>query len=298
MNNTDKPDWAHIQAFLAVAEHGSLSAAARATGVSQPTMGRQVRAAEAAIGQELFQRHRRGLVLTETGRSLLPVARQMAEAAAQVSLLAGGRDSALHGQVRITASEMVSHFMLPPILADIRRQEPGIALELLPDNGSKNLLFRESDIAVRMYRPAQLDLIARHIGNVKIGMFAARSYVAARGLPETVKDIMQHDFVGYVDDPAIVRGMQRAGVRLDKDFFKTRCDQQVVHWELARAGCGIGFTQARVGQADADMVPVLPDLPIAPLPLWLVAPEALRTNARIKRVFDLLASGLSKLVDA
>lgn len=298
MNMIETLDWTHIQAFLSVAEQGSLSGAARALGVSQPTMGRQVRAAEAALGLELFQRQKRGLVLNETGKVLLPAARKMAEAAAQVSLLAAGRDTTLHGEVRITASEMVSQYMMPQILADIRRKEPHIELELLPTNESKNLLFRESDIAVRMYRPTQPALIARHIGNVKIGMFAARSYLANRAMPDSLGDIMEHDFVGYVDDPAILAGMQRLGVRMDKHFFKTRCDQQAVHWELARAGCGIGFTQVRVGKADPDMVQVLPDLPIPPLPLWLVAPEVLRTNPRIQRVFDILAEGLSKLVDA
>ncbi len=291
-------DWTLIQAFLAVAEHGSLSAAARAVGVSQPTMGRQVRAAEAALGIELFTRRKRGLELSDAGQALLPAAQAMGEAAARLSLLAEGRNNTPAGIVRITASDIVAHHLLPGILADIRQKEPFIELEILPSNETKNLLFRESDIAVRMYRPTQLDLIARHLGGMKIGMFATRAYVARKGLPTSVRDIRTHDFVGYNDDPAIVVGMRGLGMRIDKHFFKVRCDQQAVHWELVRAGCGIGFTQERIGQADPEMVQIMPELPLPVLPVWLTAPEALRNNPRIRRVFDLLAEGLGNLVDA
>ncbi len=298
MNMIQNLDWTLIQAFLAVAEHGSLSAAARVLGVSQPTMGRQVRAAEAALGVDLFRRIRRGLELTDTGETLLPAARAMSEAAARLALLAEGQDKSLSGVVRITASDIVAHHLLPQIIADIRQKEPYIELEIIPTNESKNLLFRESDIAVRMYRPTQLDLIARHLGGMRIGMFASRGYVARKGLPESTKDIMRHEFVGYNDDPAIVEGMRRMGFRLDKHFFKVRCDQQAVHWQFVRAGCGIGFTQERIGRADPEMVQIMPELPLPVLPMWLTAPEALRTNPRIRRVFDLLAEGLGDMVDA
>ncbi len=291
-------DWTLIQAFLAVAEHGSLSAAARAVGVSQPTMGRQVRAAEAALGVELFTRRKRGLELSGAGQALLPAAQAMGEAAARLSLLAEGRNNTPAGIVRITASDIVAHHLLPDILADIRQKEPFIELEILPSNETKNLLFRESDIAVRMYRPTQLDLIARHLGGMKIGMFATRAYVARKGLPTSVRDIGAHDFVGYNDDPAIVVGMRGLGMRIDKHFFKVRCDQQAVHWQLVRAGCGIGFTQERIGRADPEMVQIMPGLPLPVLPVWLTAPEALRSNPRIRRVFDLMAEGLGNLVDA
>lgn len=109
---------------------------------------------------------------------------------------------------------------------------------------------------------------------------------------------MTHDFVGYNGNDIIIAGMRDMGLQVDRHFFKTRCDQQVVHWELARAGCGIGFSQESIGRADPDMVQILPDLPLPTLPVWLTAPEALRTNPRIRRVFDLLAEALSDMVDA
>lgn len=291
-------DWTHIQAFLAVAETGSLSAAARDLGLSQPTLGRQVRAAEDALGVELFHRRSHGLELTATGETLLEPAKEMQKAAAKLSLAAEGRGIGLNGTVRITASEVFSHFLLPRILADIRLAEPEIEIEVFPTDEPKNLLFREADIAIRMYRTEQLDIIARHIGNMRVGMFASKAYLERRGLPTQINQFMEHDFIGYNGNDVIISGMRAMGLKVDRHFFMVRCDQQVVHWELARAGCGIGFSQENIGQADPDMVQVLPDLPLPTLPVWLTAPEALRTNPRIRRVFDLLADALSDMVDA
>lgn len=188
--------------------------------------------------------------------------------------------------------------MLPQILADIRLAEPEIELEVFPTDEPKNLLFREADIAIRMYRTEQLDIIARHIGGMRAGMFASKAYVARRGLPTHLDQFKEHDFIGYNGNDVIISGMRAMGLKVDRHFFKVRCDQQVVHWELARAGCGIGFTQKNIGQADLDMVQIMPDLPLPTLPVWLTAPEALRTNPRIRRVFDLLANALSDMVDA
>ena len=296
--NILKLDWTHIQAFLAVADKGSLSAAARELGLSQPTLGRQVHAAEESLGVELFHRRSHGLDLTATGQTLLSPAKEMQKAAAKLSLAAEGRAAGLQGVVRITASEVVSHFLLPRMLADIRSVEPEIELEVFPSDEPKNLLFREADIAIRMYRTEQLDIIARHIGNMKVGMFASTAYIDKRGMPSHLEEFITHDFIGYNGNDVIISGMREMGLDVDRHFFKLRCDQQVVHWELARAGCGIGFSQERIGLEDPDMVQILPELELPSLPVWLTAPEALRTNPRIRRVFDLLADALSDMVDA
>ena len=296
--NASQLDWTHVQTFLAVAETGSLSAAARNLGLSQPTVGRQVYAVEETLGVELFHRRSHGLDLTLSGETLLEPAKEMQKAAAKLSLIAEGRGVGLKGVVRITASEVVSHFLLPRILARVRQAEPDIELEVFPSDEPKNLLFREADIAVRMYRSEQLDIIARRIGNMKVGMFASRAYVEQNGLPQHVEEFMEHDFVGYNGNDIIISGMRDMGLQVDRHFFKTRCDQQVVHWELARAGCGIGFSQENIGRADPDMVQILPELSLPTLPVWLTAPEVLRTNPRIRRVFDLLADALSDMVDA
>ncbi|MEJ6399266.1 LysR family transcriptional regulator [Yoonia sp. 208BN28-4] len=289
-------DWSLVQAFLAVAETGSLSAAARDLDASQPTLGRQIKAMETQLAAELFHRNPRGLSLTDTGAALVAPARQMRDAMHQIVLTSAGQTDRLAGPVRITASAATSIYHLPQIIADIRQAEPEIAIELVPSDESRNLLYREADIALRMYRPTQLDLITRHIGDLALGMFASKDYVARRGTPQTPDDMLTHDFVGYDENPAIWEGFAQAGFDVGRDFFKTRCDDHIAYLELLRAGCGIGFAQCSIAAKDPDVQELDLQFPIPPLPIWLTAHEAMRQTPRIRRVWDLLADGLGRLV--
>jgi DNA-binding transcriptional LysR family regulator len=286
-------DWSLIQSFLAVAQTGSLSGAARLSGHSQPTLGRHISTLEQALGASLFDRHARGLTLSDTGASLLPMARQMRSAMNQITLTAAGQSQSLEGTVRITASVFASHHLLPPILARIRAAEPAIQLDLVPSDATENLLFREADIAVRMYRPTQLDVITRHITDLDLGVFAARSYLERAGRPRKPNDILEHDLVGYDRNDLIVHTMSAMGWRVSRDDFAVRCDNQATYWELVRAGCGIGFSQAGVGRMEPDVEELDIGVRIPPLPVWLAAHQAMRQTPRVRRVWDLLADGLS-----
>ncbi len=289
-------DWSLVQAFLAVAETGSLSGAARVLGTSQPTLGRQIKTIETQLGAELFRRQPRGFALTETGAALVSPAQAMRDAVRQIALTAAGQQEQLEGTVRITASVATSAVHLPPIIAHIRNLEPEIAIELVPSDDTSNLLFREADIAVRMYRPTQLDLVTQHIGDIPLGIFAAKSYVAARGAPRSRMDFLDHDFVGYDAATQIIDGFAAFGLAVERDTFKTRCDDQIAYWELVRAGCGIGFAQADVGRNDPLVQEILSDFELPTLPIWLTAHEAMRQTPRIRRVWSLLAEGLKPLV--
>lgn len=287
-------DWTLLQSFAAVAETGSLSAAARRLGQSQPTIGRHVRTLEEALGVELFTRVPKGLVPTEAGRGLIAPAEQMREAAARLQLAAEGQDAGLAGTVRITASVVVSHFILPPIIADIRRAHPEIQVELVPSDSSENLLFREADIALRMYRPTQLDIVTVHAADQQLGLYAATSFLDRVGRPETVEQAMALDFVGFDADDTIIRAMRAGGLEVSRGFFSVRSDDQAAYWQLVRAGCGIGGMQVMIGEAEPGVERVLPDLRLPPLPIWLAAPAALRHTPRIRLVWDMLAGRLSR----
>lgn len=290
-------DWSLVQAFLAVAEGGSLSAAARALDRSQPTLGRQIRALETQLGAELFHRQPRGLDLTETGTALLAPAQAMRAAAGAMALAAAGREQRLEGSVRITASVAVSVFHLPAILTAIRQAEPRIALELVPSDRTSNLMYREADIAIRMYRPTQPDLVTRHLGDTAIGAFAARAYVARRGLPRGLADLAGHDFIGQDRETQLIDGMRALGLPATRDSFVLRCDDVAVTWQLIRAGAGIGFIQRSLGQRDPALAEVDLGVPLPVLPVWLTAHEAMRRTPRIRRVWDLLAQALVLAMD-
>ena len=297
-NALNSLDWALLQAFLAVAETGSLSAAARQLGQSQPTLGRQIRATESALGTSLFTRQPRGLALNEAGLTLLPAAQEMQDAARRLSLLAAGQSQSLKGTVRITASLVFSHYSLPPIISAIRQAEPDIQIELAPSDSSENLLFREADIAVRMYQPTQDDVIARKLGEIKTGLFAHEDYITRKGTPRGFSDMAHHDVVGLDRGTLVIDSMKALGMPATREDFPVRCDDQSVYWELTKAGCGIGATQLRLGLEAPNMVRVLEQLPLENLPVWLVAAKALRQTPRIRRVYDMLAKAIIPLCDA
>lgn len=297
MDNAASLDWSLVQAFLSVAETGSLSAAARALGRSQPTLGRQVRALEGQLGSDLFHRQPRGLELTETGQALLDPARRMREAANAMALAAAGREERLEGTVRITASVAVSVFHLPRILTEIRQAEPRIALELVPSDRSSNLLYREADIAIRMYRPTQQDLVTRHLGDTRIGAFAAQSYVRRRGQPRSVAEAAQHDIIGQDRETQLLDGMRALGLPATREMFAYRCDDVATAWQLVRAGAGIGFIQHSLGRRDPDLVEIDLGVSLPVLPVWLTAHQAMRRTPRIRRIWDLLAEALVPAMD-
>lgn len=289
-------DWSLVQAFLAVADTGSLSAAARILGTSQPTLGRQIKAIEAQLNAELFHRQARGFALTQTGAELVEPATAMRDAVQKITLTAAGQQARLDGTVRVTASMATSAMHLPPIIARIRKLEPEIAIELVASDASHNLLYREADIAVRMYRPTQLELVTQHIGEVELAVFAAKSYIAERGMPTSITELTQHDFVGYDTNTDIIDGFAELGIEVTRDLFKTRVDDNIAYWELVRAGCGIGFAQADIGRKDPLIAEIKIGIDMPTLPIWLTAHGAMRQTPRIRRVWELLAEGLRPLV--
>lgn len=296
MNDLKSIDWSLIRTFLAVAETGSLSAAARKTGSSQPTIGRHIRSIEEACASELFHRHARGLELTELGRALLPEARKMQEAMQGFAIAAAGASQSLSGVVRITASVFMAQYVLPEIIAEMRYAEPDIQIELVASDSSENLLFREADIAVRMYRPTQLDMIARPLGEISLGLYASEVYAARAGLPQIPAELQEHDLIGYDRNDLMIRSMREAGWPVTRDWFNIRCDNQSVYWALVIAGGGIGFCQNNVARATSGIVEVMPDLTLPKLPVWLTAQQTMRHTPRVSRIWDLLVEGLAPFV--
>jgi DNA-binding transcriptional LysR family regulator len=284
-------DWSQIQSFSAVAEHGSLSAAARALHSSQPTLSRHIAALEATLGTRLFERSRTGMVLTVAGTGLMAHAAQMSDVAARFSV--PQTDQEPGGTVRITASQVVATFVLPEVLATLRQHYPEISVEIVASNATDNLLRREADIALRMYRPTQPDVIARHITDLPLCAYAAQSYIARRGAPETFEQFRDHDVIGYDRDPQMIEGFRAAGFAVTPDFFAFRTDDQVVYWQMVVAGCGIGFGQTTVGDSD-NRVRRIVEAPVATLPMWLTAHPDLHSVPRVRRVFDWLCDHLAK----
>jgi DNA-binding transcriptional LysR family regulator len=285
-------DWSLMRSFLAVIERGSLLGAARQIGVSQPTLGRHVAQLERQLGTVLFERTGRGLIATSAARSIAEQARAMADNAEAIGRTLTGQSKQLLGSVRITASQTVASYLLPPLLARFRKREAGISIDVMASNTVSNLLRREADIAVRMVRPAQSSLVARRVGEVRIGAYARKDYLRRRGLPNNPGDMMRHDLIGLDRDDSIIRSFATFGHRIERDSFMFRSDDHLVLWQALCAGFGIGFAATWLADREPSLERVLPDLPMPRLPVWLTVHREIRSSVRIRALYDFLAEGI------
>ncbi len=289
-----KFDWNKARAFLVTAEEGSLSAAARALGMAQPTLGRQVDGLEQELGIVLFERVGRGLTLTPSGMELLDHVRDMGEAASRVSITALGQSQALEGSICISASETYAAVLLPPIIAKLRIMEPGIQVEIVVSNQASDLRRREADIAIRNFRPTEPDLIARKIGDADAVLYATPDYIEKIGNPTKPDDLRHADFVNMDHGGMMIKGLNTLGLNLTEANFPLVTKSYLVMWELVRQGAAIGVLDSQIGDADPIVSRVLPDLDPLIFPIWLVSHRELTTSRRIRRVYDFLAEELRR----
>ena len=286
-------DWNRARAFLVTAEVGSLSAAARALGMAQPTLGRQVDALEEELGVVLFERVGRGLTLTPSGLELLDHVRAMGEAANRMSLSAAGQSQSVEGKVVIAASDVYAAFLLPPILAKLRQAQPGIEVEIVVSTKASDLLRREADIAIRNFRPSEPDLVARKIRDVPARLYATPAYLDSLNNPQLPYDLRQADFISIDGSGMFLKGLNAMGFHLTERNFPILTENYLVMWELVKHGLGIGILDGSIGDAEPKVTRVLPDLAPLMFPIWLVAHRELNTSRRIRLVFDLLAKELA-----
>ncbi|MCP5075933.1 MAG: LysR family transcriptional regulator [Rhodobacteraceae bacterium] len=287
-------DWNQARAFLATVEEGSLSAAARALGLTQPTLGRQVAALEQKLGVLLFERVGRSLVLTHSGLELLDHVRAMADAANLMSLTASGQVQSIDGQVRITASDVMSAYVLPPALKKLRGIAPQLEIEIVATDDLRDLQRREADIAIRHVRPEQPDLIARLLREDTAHFYASEEYLNKNGCPETTGDLASHDFVRFGDIDRILEYLDAIGISLTRKNFCVGSDSGVVSWQMVRQGLGITVMSDEVALQTPGIVQLLPFMKPIQFPIWLVTHRELHTSRRIRLVFDVLAECFSR----
>lgn len=287
-------DWNQIRAFLATADTGSLSGAAKVLHTTQPTIGRQVKALEDALGVTLFERAGRGVILTHSGAAILNEVRAMAEAAARVSLVAAGRNEQIAGRVSISVSDIMAVYVMPEIVAELHNRAPEIEVELIVTNEISDLTRREADIALRFVRPQEPELIARLIRRSDAQFFASPSFIRRFGRPRTAAQARDLPFIGMGPPDLMVKEMAIRGVDLAVENFCLFSSSGPTAWEMARQGLGIGVMLADVAARTPEMEVVLQEQSPIPVELWLTAHSELRESRRIRVVFDLLAEALAR----
>ena len=286
--------WELYRSFLGVVKEGSLSGAARALGVAQPTVGRHVAALEKALGMALFTRSQTGMLPTEAAQSLQGFAESMQSTAAALERAAASHGTGVRGTVRVTASEVIGVEVLPPIIARLRTQHPDLTVELALTSRVQDLLRREADIAVRMLRPRQELLVARRIGRIELGLHAHQRYLARHGTPRDLADLAEHSLIGFDQMTAFIRNAGKALTGWHREAFAVRTDSDLAQLALIRAGAGVGVCQVAIAGREAAIVRVLPKQFSLHLETWITMHEDLRNSPRCRVTFDALVSGLQR----
>jgi DNA-binding transcriptional LysR family regulator len=283
--------WDLYRSFLGAVRSGSLSAAARELGLTQPTLGRHIDALETALGNKLFARSRHGLAPTPAALALVPHAEAMEAAAQALQRAASGEADEPEGAVRITASNVIGVEVLPSILAQFRERHAAIAIELALSDRTQDLSRRDADIAVRMVRPTQKALIAKRLGTVRIGLFAHARYLARRGTPRNIDELAHHDIIGFDRETAAMRALGMS-LSISRELFALRTDDSAAQINALRAGFGLGICQVGIAARDKNLVAVLPGLVSFKLEMWLVMHQDLKNSRRVRLLFDHLAGAL------
>lgn len=288
-------DWAQARAFLIAAEQGTLTKAADVLGTTQPTVGRQVAAFEHDLDMVLFDRVGRSLRLTEDGRAVMSIIQRMDQAAMDLIRLSDAHHSTLDGVVRLTASDIVSAFVLPDALSGLRDRAPNLRIEIIARNDLQDLLRREADIAIRHVRPEQPDLIARKIGMRTASIYASRSFLDRYGHPTTRDDLARAPWITMADPAEMIAYLAPFGVTLRPENFTIFSDNGVVGWQYARQGFGLCIMTDEVASQAPDMVKLDAFMNFE-YPVWLVAHRDLHHSPRMRLLFDVLAEHIMTVV--
>jgi len=291
-NPLNRLDWNHLRAFLAASEAQSLSGAARALGLTQPTISRQVAALENSLSLLLFERVGRGLQITDAGRELLAHVKDMGAAAHRTGITASGQRSDLTGWVRITASDIMSAQLMPAIVAQLRQAAPLLRVDVVATNDISDLMRREADIAIRHMRPEEPDLVARLVSESTGYFYASETLLERVGRPRSKADVGAMDWVAYGNVERMVEYLTGMGLPVSAESFRVSSADGLVAWEMGKAGLGVCAMEAATGDSTPQMERLLPEQLHVTYPVWLVAHREIHTSPKIRLVFDILAKAL------
>lgn len=291
--SVSKMEWDDLQTFLAIAREGSLSGAARALKTTQPTMGRRLQALEQRIGARLLERHPRGYVLTSLGEQVLGNVERIEAEVLATEMAISGRDISLEGIVRVTTVDIIGARILAPAIAKMQCTHPKITVELNTDARSLNLNRREADLAIRMARFENNDLIVKKLGEIQAAFFASKSYLEKFGKPNS-ENSEKHTIIQVLEDQAHL--LEAKSLR--DNFKDARIGMQTNSRETmiygAKAGIGICCVPRFRAATESDLIEIDIGEPIAPREVFLGVHKDMRHMPRIRAVIDAIVAGFAE----
>ena len=298
-NKVDMMDWDKLKSFHAAAETGSLTAAGERLGISQSAVSRQIAALEDQVSVPLFQRHARGLVLTDSGHNLHRFTQEMAQAAASARSALRDANEGPQGQLNVTAPVAFGSTWLTPRLGRFVKDSPNIHLNLLLNDREMDLLRLEAECAIRLWAASKAELIQRKLVTVHTSLYASPTYLEEMGVPETVQDLDGHRIIVYGDETSPLRDVNWAQ-RVGRDEAPPRSPTLTINnvFGMLRAvesGLGIADLPDYMVPASSELVKILPHLEGPSFDLYFIYPSDLRRSKRIAAFRDFLTEELSDL---
>lgn len=285
--------WDWIQSFVMVAQCGSLSKAAGELGTSQPTLSRHIAALEQKLGFALFDRSTQGLKITSDGARLIETSNAMQQGAEQFSRLASGAILSLSGEVRVSANEVVGLYYLPEVIAQFSQQYPMVTVEIDISNQQTSLNRRDADIALRMFRPTQPDLVAKRLPDIDLHFVASQDYLKRHGEPQNIEELQTHPIIGFDREQQMVKTVSFMGLCYDDLTIVSKTDFLPLQIELARNGAGISITHSKIIDRFDEMKRILPKVEVPKLEFWLVCHSDVQHNRKIRVLMDFLAKAFA-----
>ncbi|MDH3624251.1 MAG: LysR family transcriptional regulator [Myxococcales bacterium] len=284
-------NWDDVRYFLTLQRQATLAAAGAALKLDPTTVGRRLVKLEEELGARLFDRTPAGYVLTEAGHRLLPRAERIEREALGVERDVAGEDQKLEGVVKLTATEMLTTRFIAPHLRRFRERYPQVQLDLNCTNLDVNLARREADIALRLARPTQEDLIIKRLSFIHLGLYASRDYVDRFGLPKD--SLAGHQMILFASRRPFRRENDWVEARMDGAHVALRSDSVSAMYAATTAGTGIALLPCLVADHDRQLVRIPVEGGPEPRQIWQAVHKDLRDSARIRAVLDFLGKVLT-----
>ena len=290
MNNTN---WDGFRYFIAAAEGGSLTAAAKQLGSNQPTVGRQIDVLESALGIKLFQRSVKGLILTEEGAFVFEQAQSMLSVVGKIQKYSKGGDEDISGTVRLAIPEGLFLEVLSPMLPLFYSEYPEINLILNVSSNTANLTRGEADIAIRLFRPREANIVVKQLGRMTLGLYASADYLKTHGCPVNVRALKQHRIITYGDQLSVIAENQWLVKHSTSSLNSLSSDNTIARLKATVAGVGISIQPQIFTRANPELVPVLKEAILPDHEVWLAYHNDLRYLARIRAVVSFISKNLN-----
>lgn len=289
-------NWDGYRYFIAAAEAGSISAAAKKLDSNQSTVGRHIDSLESALGIKLFQRSVKGLSLTEEGQAVFEQSQHIQNAIVKIQRAVQGKEKVASGTVRLSLPEGLGQEILIPALDSFYKLYPQVKLIFNVSATTANITQGEADVAVRLFRPEEADLVIKYLGEMKMGLYASKSYQKNYGLPGGLKDLRKHKVITYGDHLSVLPENQWLINHSNESLRILRSDSTVTRFKATVSGVGISLQPEVLAQTDSDLIRLFKSAKLPAHKVWLVYHKDVRHMTRVRAVTDFISDCLEKLL--